>query len=282
MIALHPPLRTSRGPAAWMMAVAVLLLLPGIGRAEAPPLDAAQGPTLLLRAFEGASPSGQLPSDWLPFSLQRDKPPTSYALTEVEGRTVLEAVADKSSSIVIWEREFNPRELNILAWEWRVEQSLPEDVLEPEQITDAAARVMVMFTYDPDRESMVDRMTYNALKVVYGVYPPARSMNYVWGRSGASPIWRESRRTGRVRSLVLPRGETGQWFQERRDLAADFRAAFGDEELPTRARIGVMADADATQAQARSLFNAIVLGTSTIPATAWHDDAPAGADTPAN
>jgi hypothetical protein len=265
-----------------MAALAMLLLLPGIALAEPQRDDPAAAPTLCLRPFDGAGPLGQLPPDWVPFSLQRDKSPTSYAMTQVDGRTVLEAVADKSSSIVIWDREFNPRELNVLEWEWRVERSLPDDALHPEQIEDAPARVMVFFSYDPARESVWDRMTYDAMKLVYGVYPPARSMNYVWGKPNAPPTWLESRRTERVRSLVLPRGETGQWFRERRDLAADFRAAFGDAELPTRARIAIMADTDATQSQVRSLFDAIVLGITPIPATAARETSPDGAVIPAN
>lgn len=282
MIPLHSTLRARSGPALWLAVCAMLLMLPGHPRAESPALAPVAAIVPLLRPFAGTGTLGQLPPDWTPFSLQQDKPATSYALARVEGRMVLEAVADKSSSIVIWEREFNPRELNILAWAWRVERSIPVDALDPEQTEDAAARVMVLFTYDPDRESLVDRMTYNALKMIYGVYPPARSMNYVWGRHSAPPDWQESRRTERVRSLVLPRGETGQWFQEQRDLTADFRAAFGDAELPTRARIAIMADADASQAQVRSLFDAFVLGTSTIAATALRDTAPTGRGPQAN
>ena len=48
----------------------------------------------------------------------------------------------------------------------------------------------------------------------------------------------------RVRTVVLRRGQAGAWHSERRDLAADFRAAFGIEAPPLT---GLAAGSDTDQ-----------------------------------
>jgi hypothetical protein len=58
---------------------------------------------------------------------------------------------------------------------------------------------------------------------------------------------------GLVRVLRPADSPTGTWFEERVDLAADYRRAFG-EEPPDPVQIAISADTDDTRSTARGLI----------------------------
>jgi hypothetical protein len=67
-------------------------------------------------------------------------------------------------------------------------------------------------------------------------------------------------RTDRVRKIVLDSGpaELGRWREHRRELAEDFRRAFGEE--PGRlVGIAVMTDGDNTRTRSHAWYGAIEL-----------------------
>jgi hypothetical protein len=82
---------------------------------------------------------------------------------------------------------------------------------------------------------------------------PAAALCYVWdGKLPAGTgLW--SAYTDRVRLVVVESGpgRLGQWVAEKRNVAADFRAAFG-EAPPRISGIAIAADTDQTGAKVRA------------------------------
>lgn len=221
------------------------------------------------------------PTGWSMFRLPGRQAPTRYSVVWEDGRTALEAVAADTASLLVWNREFDPRKLNILQWEWKVEGALPEhpeqnsgfsaegipEVLPIETLEepDYPARVMVLFPFEPEKESLWARMKFKAARVLYGFYPPGKTMNYVWASRRPSGMWITSRSTDRIRIHNIRSGNTdaGQWVRERRDILQDYQEAFGGE-IPSRARLAVMVDTDQTHSRTRSLFDSFILSAGSL------------------
>lgn len=45
---------------------------------------------------------------------------------------------------------------------------------------DYPLRVYILFSYDPARATLGERLTYGAAQAIYGQYPPHSTLNYVW------------------------------------------------------------------------------------------------------
>ena len=83
---------------------------------------------------------------------------------------------------------------------------------------------------------------------------PAATLCWVWGGPEAAGSFIDNAFSRRVRYVVLRTAAdaSGTWLEERRDIAADFRRAFGDEwpaknaGLPPLTAVLVGADADNT------------------------------------
>jgi hypothetical protein len=93
---------------------------------------------------------------------------------------------------------------------------------------------------------------------------PAAAICYVWDAKLPVGTWLANAYTDRVRMLVLRQAAAGRWFDEARDLRADFATAFPQESkggLPPLAAVAVSADADNTGSSALSYFGDVVLET---------------------
>lgn len=162
---------------------------------------------------------------------------TSYTVVpEGEGHA-LRAEATGSASGMVYEVEFDPAEYPILTWRWKVENLVAASDPTRKAGDDYPARVYVVFPH--------------------WFFPKTRSLNYIWatGSPVETPI--PNPFTGNAVMIAVESGpeKVGQWVTERRDIVADFRAAFG-EEPPKAGAIAIMTDTDQTGERA----------------VAWYDD----------
>jgi hypothetical protein len=116
-----------------------------------------------------------------------------------------------------------------LEWRWKINRVLEKAEMGDKRGDDYAARVYVFFDVPLDSLSFVERSKIRIARMVAGADVPTAALCYVWdnkhliGHSAWSPY------TNRLRMIVLQSGPShlGQWVIEARDVAADFRAAFG-------------------------------------------------------
>jgi hypothetical protein len=135
----------------------------------------------------------------------------------------------------------------VLTWRWRVSK-VPEGAnIRHKKTEDTAARVVVMFDYDPGRLGLAMRTAYTiAASRADGEYPPLFTLAYVWAADAEPGDIITSTYTDRIKFIVLQSGnaKAGQWVSERRHVLKDFHAAFGDQEPTPIEGLGVMTDTD--------------------------------------
>lgn len=198
-------------------------------------------------------------ADWHPVSIP-GKRPTAYEWVTKDGRTVLMARAERSASL--WRRRLRmePHQLGTLAFSWRVDALLPEAHVADVDREDAVARVVLGFAGERSRLSMRNRMLFDLAEALSGEPPPYATLMYVWDTHAPVGSVIVNPRTDRVRKIVVDSGHRhlGGWRAHRRDVAADFRRAFG-EEPGALVSVAVMTDADNTGASATTWYGQIGL-----------------------
>ncbi|MDX1419806.1 MAG: DUF3047 domain-containing protein, partial [Rubricoccaceae bacterium] len=210
-------------------------------------------PPVPVGAFSQASPGG-LPSGWEPLQFG-DTRPSSYRLVHEGGVTVVRAEADGSASGLVRRIDIDPTRFPVLRWRWKVEGVVPGGSYTRRDGDDYAARVYVIFDYPVSALSFGDRLKYRALQALGYRDLPTRALNYVWANQPSARATRPNAYTDWVQMVPVERGSrhAGTWRDARRNVAEDYRAAFG-EEPPPIAGIAIMTDADNTGARAVAYY----------------------------
>ncbi len=107
----------------------------------------------------------------------------------------------------------------------------------------------------PERLGVTTRMAHGLARGINGAQLPDAAINYLWDNRHAVGTWQANTYTDRARMLVLRSGSAfaGRWVDERRDVGADFLAAFGHPPLKLTG-VAIAADTDQTGEEARSGF----------------------------
>jgi hypothetical protein len=125
---------------------------------------------------------------------------------------------------------------------------------------DYAARVYVTFRYPPERLPAWQRVRAAALRLLYGEDVPHAGLAYIWDARAPRGTIVPNAYTDRVRMIVVESGPAnlGRWVGYERDLAADYRAAFGEEPPPV-AGIALMTDTDDTGETVTAYYGDVTL-----------------------
>lgn len=150
-----------------------------------------------------------------------------------------------------------------LSWRWRVDAGPPPTDLTRRGGDDKALSVAVGFAGWPPDASVWQRTQHRLAqaRVGNGRALPRSVLMYVWGGTGREPAFFATpylAGLGRMRVLRPADAARGRWFQERVDLAADWRAAFGGEP-PLVEEIAVGTDVDDTASRVDAAVEAPVL-----------------------
>ena len=190
-----------------------------------------------------AAPVGSkgVPPGWQRYETPGGRP--AYDLTVVEdgGRRSLHMKSAGEHSTIAKEVRADLTATPILAWQWRV-ISLPPGA------------------------DLRNRATSDATGHVFAVWPrfPAlvrsRLIGYVWDPTLPVGTIVPSRKTAAVTFIVVRRGEPGlgQWLEERRNVAQDYRDVFG-EAAPPLPVVALSIDTNDTRSPAESVFGRIEL-----------------------
>lgn len=173
---------------------------------------------------------------------------THYEVVEAaEGPAFRAESACSASALGLRLRGIDLRRTPRLSWRWRVERGPGGADEQSRAGDDFAARVYVLFPFDPAHASLWERLRRRLLASVYGEELPGRALCYVWARRlPAGSRW-ASPYTEDTRMLALRSGsgavESQGWKRETVDVAADYRAWTG--EAPGEpVGVAIMTDSD--------------------------------------
>ena len=193
---------------------------------------------------------GVLQPPWRVVTLpQQTLPVTRYSAETVDGREALRIESRGSYGNLV--HELQPGESpETLRWAWRLTQPNPAMDLRTKAGDDVPVRVCASFDLPLERVPFVERQLLRLARGKTNEPLPAATLCWVWGHAEAPGALLPNAYTRRVRYIVLRNAqhESGRWFEESRDIAADFQRAFGDESatLPPLTALIVAGDADNT------------------------------------
>ena len=166
----------------------------------------------------------------------------------------IEVISNDSVSTLYKPVEVDIDERGVLAWRWRVDEPAPATDLSVKGKDDCALAVYVGFPFDPEQASLFERLKRPLVESWVGDDAPGRVLRYVFCGSHERGAVVESPYLGSagVIKVLRPAGSpTGEWFEERVDLAADYRDAFGAEP-PDPTQLAIQADTDNTHSTSRA------------------------------
>jgi hypothetical protein len=193
---------------------------------------------------------------WHPVLLP-GKEPTAYRWTSHDGRSALSASSTQSASLWRLKVDLSGDRLGVVRFGWWVDGLIEGANVGDAAAEDAPARVIFAFAGDESKLSQRTRMLYDLAEAVSGERPPYATLMYVYATDAPVGSLIHGPRSDRIRKIVLDSGpeHLRQWRDHRRDLRADFRAAFG-EEPGTLVAVAVMTDSDNTRSHACAWYTA--------------------------
>ena len=199
---------------------------------------------------------------WEPVELPGVERPTDYEAIAVEGRPggrALRAEAECSASARVLQlpETLDLEATPLLRWSWRairVSVEVPDERSKPGD--DFAARVGVMFPFEPERAGWLARVRNGIAASLAGREVPGTTLYFVWsahaepGSRWKSPYGEE------IEVVVLERGETREWRDAAVDLRRAYRDAFG-RNPPRPVAVGLMSDSDNHCGEARADYGTL-------------------------
>lgn len=213
---------------------------------------------LIVAAFSMLQPGTSLPEAWQPQSVSSAKNRTRYTLVEDGGVTVVRADATAAASGLSRNIKVNPAEYPILKWRWKIANILSGSDIRLKAGDDYPARIYVMFDFPLERLSFAERTKIRIARALHDPNLPAATLCYVWDNKAPSGTIIANPYTDRVRMVVVESGASrvNQWLTVERDVAADFKAAFGSE-APLITAVAIATDTDNTGESATAFYGDI-------------------------
>lgn len=252
---------TSRSLRRWGLALGVACVI-GLGFARAE-FDA-QG-IVAVGLFSQVQPGASMPPGWEPLTFKKIERYTIYRLIDDDGTTVVEAVSEGGASGMTRKVSVSLQEHPYLSWRWKVAGVLRHGDVRRKEGDDYPARIYVTFEYDGSRLSLLEKAKYEAIRLLYGQYPPLGAINYIWGSSAEVGSMVPNPYTDQVMMFVLESGaEYAQdWISESRNVYEDYKQAFNVEPPPVSG-VAIMTDTDDTQESARAYYGDIVFSSGPV------------------
>lgn len=219
----------------------------------------APGLTLMLDPWMAQAPLKATAADWQHQTFP-GKQATRYVYAREGGRDAIQGLAQGSAS-VLRHKVFVPVEqLGHLNFSWKASALIPQADMALRDADDSPVRVVLVFDGDRGKFSMKNAMLSELAQAVTGEPMPYATLMYVWCNTRAPGTVIVNPRTDRIRKLVVESGEgrVNQWLDYRRDIAADFEAAFG-EAPGALLGVGIMTDSDNTGSKVHAWYGPVTL-----------------------
>lgn len=240
------------GRAALVLWIVCLLLTGGF-------MHAGQAGEIEAGNFSASGTGDSLPQGWRPLTFSRIPRHTDYFLVEDAGTVVVKAVSDQSASGLARALSISPREYPVVEWRWKVNNVLQKGDAASRKGDDYPARLYITFAFDSGRAGYLERLQYQAARLLRGDELPYRAIAYIWGSNSPAGSMLPNAYTDRVMMFVVENGsgKLRQWVTERRNVYADYKQAFGTEP-PMISGVAIMTDTDNTRESAIAWYGDIV------------------------
>lgn len=246
-------------PRALVLRILSAAALLGLVACGTPVPPGGRGEPASAAAATAAHASGANPFDGWSQRTFPGKAATRYRLESVrdlpgEAR-VLRTEADRSASMFFKRLDPGAEQPARVSFGWKVDQLPSAASLGVREAEDSAVRVILAFDGDHARLPLRDRLLFELAQAVTGEAPPFAMLMYVWDVTATVGDIVPSNSTSRIRKIVLdgPQSALGRWHLHERDIAEDFRRAYGEAPGPLIG-VGVMSDADNTASRVRAWY----------------------------
>ncbi len=206
-----------------------------------PVLAAAQSAVLLREEFNNLD-------RWRPVTFPKIKEHSQYTIENQGRESVLRAESRASASAIVYRDTFSVYDYPHLRWKWKVENVYEKGNARSKDGDDYPLRIYVLFEYDPDRASLLQKLRRELGRRIFGEDLPLATLVYIWANREDEKGIIPSPYTSEARMFVLQKGKRnlGRWIVEERNMLEDYRKAFGADP-PARATLGIMNDSDNTK-----------------------------------
>jgi hypothetical protein len=222
------------------------------------------GEVVEIARFSTLNPGAGSLGQWEPYVMMPQNARTQYHLVNVDGAVALEADAPEGGSGLYRKIRIDPKTHPILEWRWRLpRQDSPESWR-----SSPPALISLGIDGDPTKLDILDRIKLRMAKAMTATGLPYASLLYVWRADVPVGTVLRSPHTDRVRMIVVESGDEklDQWVSVRRNVAEDYRLAFGEEPGDIVA-IGVLTDVGDDGTRRRAYYGDITArqSSSTAP-----------------
>jgi hypothetical protein len=215
-------------------------------------------------AFSALRPGADLDgaAAWRPWIISPARTRTRYELV-VDAQTqrvVLKAQGSAAASGLEQRLDVDLRQRPRLAWAWRLGLAHPAADLRERARDDSPARVLLFFDGDLAALPAREQMLRETAALLTGQTLPFSTLAYAWDPRLPADTVVPHALTQQLRTIVVASGDAalGGWQAFERDIAADYRRAFGRE--PGRlVGVGVLTDSDNTRSDALAWYGDIRL-----------------------
>jgi hypothetical protein len=181
--------------------------------------------------------------------------PTSYRVAVVGGRPAVEAIVDRSMSLLARPIRIDLAATPILCWRWYVDGPVKKADMTRKSGDDYAARMYIAFNVEDSALSASTRFKLRMARSLFGKGLPDAALVYVWDNTHPIGTARKSSYTDRSQLIVAETGSgrARAWVSERADVASDYARAF-PRQPGTPIQLAVAADGDNTNSKGRAAF----------------------------
>jgi hypothetical protein len=192
---------------------------------------------------------------WTHQPLSKLKRDTRYTLEQEDGLTVLRAFADRSASFYAAPVKTTAGLPPILSWRWKTDALVPGADNRDKKREDAPLRVIVAFDGDKSTLPEAEQVRFKRAKKIFGRDVPYAVLMYIWSDQVPVGTVIPSAHTSQVKMLVVASGAggVGSWQSVCRNIAEDYRRAYGTEPGRVLA-VAVMTDTDNTGTKATGWY----------------------------
>lgn len=207
-----------------------------------------------------AQPANEPLRGWSFYRLAPYKKNTAYRLENYQGRTVLSANAKKSASGLAVKLKPRPSQHLWLEWEWKATGTIDQANNLDRYADDAPLRILVAFDGDRSKLTLKDKMVGELAQIMSGQEMPYATLMYIWSPNGQLNQIKPNSHTNRIKMIAVDAGKEnlGQWRKHRRDLTADYEAAYGYAP-GNLIGIALLTDTDNTNSETKAYYGDIEL-----------------------